>query len=209
LGILFISFGEFTMGASKYIKQTFQNEWKGSKDDNYDYSELMRKRGIEFRKEDRAVVKLEKPTNLAGARSVGYKAKQGIFVARARVRKGTGTHHRPKNKRRPKRQGQAKLSRRISTQAMAEEKVSKYFENAEALGSYKIAEDGKWHYFEVVMADRNASTIVADKNLKYLAHGHQGRAERGKTFAGGSNKITNLKNKRKIRAKKALDKHFG
>lgn len=197
------------MGASKYIKKTFQNEWKGSKDDDYNYSDLMRVRGIEFRKEDLAVVKLDKPTNLVAARSVGYKAKQGVFVARARVRKGTGTHHRPKNKRRPKRQGQAKLSRKINTQAMAEQKVSKRFENAEVIGSYKIAEDGKWHYFEVIMADRNASTIIVDKNLKYLASGHQGRAERGKTFAGGVNKIKNLKNKRKIRAKKALDKHFG
>jgi ribosomal protein L15E len=59
------------------------------------------------------------------------------------------------------------------------------------------------------MADRNASTILADKNLKYLAHGHQGRAERGKTFAGGANKEFNKKNQRKIRAKKALDRHFG
>ncbi len=197
------------MGAAKYIKEAFQNEWKGVTDNNYDYALIMRKRGIEYRNEERAVVVVEHPTNLPSARSVGYKAKQGIFVVRVRVRKGTGTHHRPKNKRRPKRQGQAKLSRKISTQAMAEQKSSKHFENAEALGSYKVAEDGKWHYFEVVMADRNASTILADKNLKYLAHGHQGRAERGKTFAGGVNKIKNWKNKVKIKAKKALDHHFG
>ena len=197
------------MGAAKYIKEAFQNEWKGTKDANYDYAGLMRKRGIEFRNDERAVVKVEHPTNLVAARTVGYKAKQGIFVVRARVRKGTGTHHRPKNKRSPKRQGQAKLSRKLNTQAMAEQKVSKRFENAEAIGSYKIAEDGKWHYFEVVMADRNASTILADKNLKFLAKGHQGRAERGKTFAGGVNKEFNKKNQRKIRAKKALDRHFG
>ncbi|MFA6064592.1 MAG: 50S ribosomal protein L15e [archaeon] len=197
------------MGAAKYIKEAFQNEWKGVTDNNYDYALIMRKRGIEYRNEERAVVVVEHPTNLPSARSVGYKAKQGIFVVRVRVRKGTGTHHRPKNKRRPKRQGQAKLSRKISTQAMAEQKSSKHFENAEALGSYKVAEDGKWHYFEVVMADRNASTILADKNLAYLAHGHKGRAERGKTFAGGANKIKNWKNKVKIKAKKALDRHFG
>lgn len=197
------------MGANKYIKQTFQNEWKGISDENYDYALIMRKRGIEFRNEERAVVKVDYPTNLPNARSVGYKAKQGIFVVRVRVRKGTGTHHRPKNKRRPKRQGQNKLSRRISTQGMAEQKASKYYSNAESIGSYKIAEDGKWHYFEVVMADRNAPSILADKNLKYLATGQQGRAERGKTFATGSNKIKNLKNKRKIRAKKRLEHRFG
>lgn len=197
------------MGAAKYIKKAFQNEWKGTKDDNYDYALLMRQRGIEYRNDERAVVKVEHPTNLPSARSVGYKAKQGIFAVRVRVRKGTGTHHRPKNKRRPKRQGQAKLSRRISTQAMAEQKASKYFENSESVGSYKVGEDGKWHYFEVVMVDRKASTIVNDKNLGYLAHGHQGRAERGKTFAGGSNKKTNLQNKRKYTKKQALKHQFG
>ena len=197
------------MGASKYIRAAFQNEWKGVKDANYDYALIMRNRGIEFRNEERAVVRVEHPTNLPSARSVGYKAKQGIFVVRVRVRKGTGTHHRPKNKRRPKRQGQAKLSRRISTQGMAEQKASKYYENAEALGSYKVAEDGKWHYFEVVMADRDSPSILADKNLKFLADGQQGRAERGKTFATGANKLKNLKNKRKIRAKKALERRFG
>ncbi|MCX6803657.1 MAG: 50S ribosomal protein L15e [Candidatus Diapherotrites archaeon] len=163
-----------------------------------------------YRNDELAIVKVDKPTNLPSARSVGYKAKQGIFVVRVRVRKGTGTHHRPKNKRRPKRQGQAKLSRRISTQAMSEQKASKYYENAEALGSYKIAEDGRWHYFEVVMADRSASTITSDKNLKWLSSGTaRGRAERGKTFAGGVNKLTNIKNKRKIRAKQALEHRFG
>ena len=197
------------MGAAKYIKKAFQNEWKGISDANYDYALIMRRRGIEFRNEERAVVKVEYPTNLPSARSVGYKAKQGIFVVRVRVRKGTGTHHRPKNKRRPKRQGQAKLSRRISTQGMAEQKASKYYENAEALGSYKIAEDGRWHYFEVVLADRNAPAILADKNLKFLAKGQSGRAERGKTYATGGNKLTNLKNKKKIRAKKRLEHRFG
>jgi large subunit ribosomal protein L15e len=197
------------MGAAKYIKQAFQNEWKGVSDTNYDYALIMRKRGIEYRNEERAIVKIDHPTNLPSARSIGYKAKQGIFVVRVRVRKGTGTHHRPKNKRRPKRQGQAKLSRKISTQAMSEQKASKYFENAEVLGSYKIAEDGKWHYFEVVMADRTASTVLNDKNLAYLADGHKGRAERGKTFAGGANKEFNKINMRKHRVKKALDRHFG
>jgi len=197
------------MGAAKYIKQAFQNEWKGVKDTNYDYASMMRQRGLEYRNDESAIKRVEHPTNLTSARSVGYKAKQGIFVVRVRVRKGTGLHHRPKNKRRPKRQGQAKLSRRISTQGMSEQKASKRFENAEALGSYKVAEDGQWHYFEVIMADRNAPTIQSDKNLSYLAHNQQGRAERGKTFAGRSNKENNKKNMRKHRAKIALDHHFG
>ncbi|MFA5357618.1 MAG: 50S ribosomal protein L15e [archaeon] len=197
------------MGAWKYIKANFQKQWKGGSDDDYNYGAMMKKRTLEYRRDERAVVKLEGPTNIPAARAIGYKAKQGIFVARVRVRKGTGTHHRPKNKRRPKRQGQARLSRRKSVQGIAEERASKKFENAEVIGSYKIGEDGQKHYYEVVLADRNAPEIVSDKNFKWLLHGQQGRAERGKTFAGRSNKLTNLKNTKKRRRKKALDRRHG
>ncbi len=190
------------MGMAKYITQTFQNEWKG-KETDYDYKSLMQKRTIEYRKEPLAVVKLARPTNLASARKNGYKAKKGIIVARVRVRKGHGTYARPKNKRRPKRQGQATLTRRKSTRAMAEERASKKFENMEVIGSYKIAEDGRKHYFEIILADRDSSVINKDKELKYLSKGQKGRAERGKTFAGKVNKETNKKVIRKKKKKKA------
>jgi large subunit ribosomal protein L15e len=191
------------MGASKYIKQTFQEEWKGSEDENYNYRAIMQARTIEYRKEPKSVVKLDVPTNIPAARKVGYRAKQGIFVVRVSVRKGSGTYHRPKNKRRPKRQGQAKLTRRINTQGMAEQRASKKFENAEVLGSYKIAEDGQKHYFEIILLDSNAKTIRKDKKLKWMVFGKQkGRAERGKTFAGRVNKEKNVKNKRKYIVKK-------
>jgi large subunit ribosomal protein L15e len=191
------------MGAAKYIAKAFQKEWKGEEDKNYNYKGIMQQRTIEYRKDNLAVVKLERPTNIVSARQAGYKAKQGVFVARVRVRKGHGTYSRPKNKRRPKRQGQAKLTRRKSTQSMGEEKASKKFENAEVIGSYKIAEDGKWHYFEVVLADRSAPSIASDKELSFLAKGQSGRAERGKTFSGRVNKEETKKEKRKKRAKKA------
>ena len=192
------------MGMAKYITQTFQKEWKGTEDKDHDYKSLMQKRTIEYRKEVQAVVKIARPTNLSGARQVGYKAKKGIITARVRVRKGSGTYARPKNKRRPKRQGQAKLTRKKSTQAMAEEKASKKFENTEVLGSYKIAEDGRSHYYEIVLADRDSSVIAKDKELRFLKHGQQGRAERGKTFAGKVNKEDNKKTIRKKKYKKGI-----
>ena len=195
------------MGLVKYVAQTFQKEWKGTADENFDYKSLMQKRTIEYRKEIKSVVKIAKPTNIASARQVGYKAKTGIIAARVRVRKGSGTYSRPKSKRRPKRQGQAKLTRRKSTRAMAEEKASKKFENMEAIGSYKIAEDGKSHYYEVILADRDSSVIAKDKELKYLKVGQKGRAERGKTKAGKVNKEENKKNARKKKKKKKAASH--
>ena len=195
------------MGLAKYITQTFQKEWKGTQDEDHDYKSLMQKRTIEYRKEVKAVVKIARPTNLASARQVGYKAKKDIIIARVRVRKGSGTYSRPKSKRRPKRQGQAKLTRRKSTRAMAEEKASKKFENTEVIGSYKIAEDGKSHYYEIVLVDRDSKVIAKDKELKYLKTGQKGRAERGKTIAGKVNKKTKKKKNRKKKKKKTPNNH--
>jgi large subunit ribosomal protein L15e len=194
------------MGLSKYISKTFQKEWAGKEDADYNYGSLMQKRAIDYRKETLSVVKIDKPTNIVSARQVGYKAKEGVFVARVKVRKGAGTHTRPKNKRRPKRQGKSKLTRRKSTQSMAEEKASKKFENSEAIGSYKINEDGRSHFYEVVLVDRMHPSIEKDKELSYLLFNQKGRAERGKTFSGRVNKEINKKVIRKRKFKKALQK---
>jgi len=195
------------MGLAKYISQTFQKEWKGVQDGEYDYKSLMQKRTIEYRKEKLTVVKIDRPTNLVSARQIGYKAKKDIIVARVRVRKGSGTYSRPKSKRRPKRQGQTKLTRRKSTRSMGEEKASKKFENMEVIGSYKIAEDGKSHYYEIVLADRDSKVIAKDKELKYLKKGQQGRAERGKTKSGKVNKKENKKVHRKKKKKRNVNNH--
>ncbi len=197
------------MGAYKQITQTFQKEWKGLKDKDYNYDRALKDRALDYRNDDRAIVKLEKPTNIPTARTVGYKAKQGIFVARVRVRKGHGVFKRPKNKRKPRNMGLNKITRMKSIRSMAEERASKHFENAEVLGSYKIAEDGQKHYFEIVLVDRNSTSIVNDKNYSWLVHGQKGRAERGKTFAGNVNKKFNKMNTRKRRAKGKLDFRFG
>jgi large subunit ribosomal protein L15e len=196
-------FGELIeMGIAKYIQDIFKKEWKGL--DN-DYKSLMQKRTIEYRKDKRAIVKVEKPTNLTSAKQVGYKAKQGIFVARVRVRKGSGTYKRPKSKRRPKRQGQSKLTRKINTRSMAEQKASNKFSNAEVIGSYKIAEDGKSHYYEIVLADREGMRIGTDPKLVFVTD-QKGRAERGKTIAGRRNKKENQKRKKKTKNKKKAQK---
>jgi large subunit ribosomal protein L15e len=192
------------MGFTKYLADILAKEWKGQKDDNYDYKSLMKQKELEFRQTENTVVRVEKPSNLVSARQVGYKAKQGIVVARVKVRKGHGTYSRPKNKRRPKRQGQAKLTRRKSTRAMAEEKASKKYENCEVLGSYKVAEDGRSHFYEIVLADRTNPAVKNDKNMKFLAKNQQGRAERGKTKAGKVNKEENKKTKAKKRKKKNI-----
>ncbi len=173
------------MGAAKHIQETFQKEFKGEKDEQFDYKALQRERLIEFRKEKRAVVRIKKPTNIARARTLGYKAKKGFVVVRVRIRKGSGLHKRPVAGRRPKRMGVKKLTRRLNTQAIAEQRVARKFRNCEVLNSYYIGDDGKSHYFEVILVDTSAPEIKSDKEINWICDKNQkGRSFRGLTSRG-------------------------
>ena len=163
------------MGAYSYIQKTMQKEY-ASRDDNY------KKRLVQMRREP-VVTRLEKPTNLARARTLGYKAKQGFVVARVRVNRGSGMQRRPVKGRRPKRMGVNKLTRGKSKQVMAEEKAQRKFKNLEVLNSYWIAEDGQHKWFEIIMVDPEHPNIAADSNVSWTAS-QRNRAHRGKTSAG-------------------------
>lgn len=173
------------MSFTKYLQQTFQQEIKGVKGKDYNYKKLHQQRLIDFRKEKSSVVRVQKPTNLARARSLGYKAKQGFVVVRVRVRKGSGLHRRPIKGRRPKRMGVTKLTRRHSIRSIAEKRASRKYPNCEVLNSYKLGEDGLRHYHEVILVDSGHPVIRKDRKLKWLAKKtHRGRAHRGLTSAG-------------------------
>jgi len=173
------------MSLTKQIKNTFQSEFAGKKDKNYNYKNIRRKRLIEWRKAKEAIVKVDKPLNLPRARELGYKAKEGVIVVRARIRKGSGLHRRPIRGRRPLRMGFKKLTRRANIRSMAEARVSKKYPNCEVLNSYKVGMDGKNHYFEVILVDISSPSIIKDKDLGWLCEPqHKGRADRGKTSAG-------------------------
>jgi large subunit ribosomal protein L15e len=171
------------MSFSKQVSSTFQKEFKKSKKgDAYDYAAIFRNRVIGQRKKDAAVVRLDGPTNIPRARSLGYKAKQGVFVVLVRVRKGSGLKRRPSSGRKPKQMGISKLTRRISRQSMAEIKASAKYPNCEVLNSYWVGEDGLNTFYEVILVDVNNPVVKSDKSLKWISSGkHRGRAERGKT----------------------------
>lgn len=169
---------------AEHVKSSFGKEFAGRKDEFYDYRKLYKERLMEFRKTDESVVRLEKPTNIPRARSLGYKAKRGFVVVRVRVRKGSGIHRRPSRARKPKRMGVNKLTRRISIQGIAEKRANKKHPNCEVLNSYFVGEDGKNKYFEVIMIDTGAPEIIADKDVSWIFSGkHHNRAERGLTSA--------------------------
>lgn len=150
------------MGMYKYIKQAFEQEYK-------DRSMILRKRITEWRKLG-TVTRIERPTNLARARSLGYKAKEGIVMARVAVGRGSRKRPHPWGGRKPAK-NVAYLSPGKSLQRQAEEKAARVFRNLEIVNSYWVGQDGVKKYFEVIMADRK------------LMPGVKGRAFRGLTSA--------------------------
>ncbi len=173
------------MSLTKEVKKTIQKEMKKSKDKEYPYAALFREKVKEQRQKSASVVRVEKPSNLPRARTLGYKAKEGFIIALTRIRKGSGMHLRPARGRRPKRMGVNKLTRRISRQVMAEQRAGRKYPNCEVLNSYWIGIDGTHTYYEVILVDVASPSIRNDKERNKIVYNkHTKRVERGLTSAG-------------------------
>lgn len=102
-----------------------------------------------------AVEKLKKPSKISTARRLGYEEKPGIVIVRVRVPKGGRRKPRPRSGRRPKHLGVVLYTPGLSRRKIAEARASRKYPNMRVLGSYKVAEDGKHLWFEVVMRDES------------------------------------------------------
>ena len=129
--------------------------------------------------------RVEKPLRLDRARALGYKAKQGFVVVRARVRRGGLRKSRFDGGRVPSKMGVNKITMRQNTQVIAEQRTAKHYPNLEVLNSYWVGEDGKHKYFEVILVDPHHPVIRSDPKLNWLCSpGNRNRVLRGKTSAG-------------------------
>ena len=152
------------MGMYKYVKKAFEKGYR-------ERSDAYRRRLTGWRKLG-TVSRIERPTNLSRARSLGYKAKKGIVMARVIVGRGQRKRPHPWGGRKPAK-NVAYLSPGKSLQRIAEEKAARSFRNLEVVNSYWVGEDGTGKYFEIIMADRGL-----------LGVRDRGRAFRGLTSAG-------------------------
>ncbi|MEK6972804.1 MAG: 50S ribosomal protein L15e [archaeon] len=171
------------MNGYKHIQETLQKEYSGAKEAGIDYKKIMRDKLFQFRNQEESITKVDKPSNIPRARSLGYKAKNGVVVVRAKVRKGSGKMPRPRAARRPKRMGTKKRTRGKSIQRIAEERAARKYPNCEVLNSYFVGQDGKCKYFEIILIDRDNPEMRADKDLSWICD-KRGRAFRGLTSAG-------------------------
>ena len=175
------------MGAYKYIRETFQQEYK-------ERSEEYRERLAKWRKEG-SIVRVERPTNIARARALGWKPKKGMFVVRVRIGKGLRKRPSPRAGRKA-RHNYRYVQPKLSHQVIAEQRAAGKHRNAELINSYWVGEDGKYKYFEVILADRESKEL--SKETKEMVK-RKGRAFRGLTSAGRKARGLRAKGKRKPR----------
>ncbi len=164
------------MGLYQHIRKVWKDPKTGLQG-------LWKERLVQWRQEP-STVKLDHPTRLDRARSLGYKAKQGIIVVRQRVMRGG--HRRPQIKRgrRPRHSGLT-LSLRKNYQQIAEERVQKKYENLVVLNSYWVGQDGNYYWHEVILVDPHHPVIQSDPRLKWIIQKkHYSRVFHGRTSAG-------------------------
>ncbi len=177
------------MGAYKYITQTLQRQYK-------ERDEAFRSKIMQWRAGP-AIARVDRPSNIARARTLGYQAKQGYVVVRARVDKGRRTRRKPMGGRKHKNNYRF-VQPQLSHQAIAEQRVNREYRNMEVLNSYWVGEDGNYKFFEVILADPSKPSVNISSAIR------QGKAFRGLTSSGNSRSPSRKKgeNKRLRRKRK-------
>ena len=144
-------------------------------------SAVWKDRLIKWRAESNAT-RIDHPTRLDRAHALGYKAKQGVFLVRVRLKRGSRRREQVQGGRRS-----AAMSMRLdlgsSYQVVAEQRAVKAYPNCEVLNSYFAAKDGNHYWYEVILVDRTHPSVLASKQLRQVAQ-HKGRVFRGLTKAG-------------------------
>ncbi len=138
--------------------------WRGRRQ----YKEqIMRQLAVKWRR-DPAILRIENPTRLDRARRLGYRAKQGFVVVRARIRRGGARKTRPVSGRRQKAMGVSKIKWAKGMKQIAEERVAGKYPNMEVLNSYFLWADGRYYWAEVLLVDPNHPSIASDTGAKWI-----------------------------------------
>ncbi|MFH1470454.1 MAG: 50S ribosomal protein L15e [Candidatus Micrarchaeota archaeon] len=157
------------MGAYEQMKKTFIGEYK-------ERPKIFKDR-VRTWKREATVTRAERPTNLARARALGYRAKLGYLIARVKISKGMRKRPKTRGGRKPSKYGRF-FSPKESHREIAERKAARRFKNCEVLNSYWVGEDGQAKFFEIILLERDRVGV------KELAKTRKGRDFRGLTSAG-------------------------
>jgi len=188
-----------TMSMYKYIRQLWKQPSKN-------LGELWRERLIAWRQEP-STVRIERPTRIDKARSLGYKAKQGYLIVRQRIMRSKRQRPKIRSGRRSKHFGRRKdIS--MSHQTIAERRVARKYVNLEVLNSYFVAKDGKFKWYEVILVDKAHPAILADHRINWIADSqHRRRVFRGLTSSAKHSRGLHQKGLGVIKARPSLRAH--
>jgi len=165
----------------KSVYNHIADQWK--KPDT-SYKSPQQQRLIQWRKEEN-FIRVDKPLRIDRARSLGYKAKPGFVVVRAKVRRGGLRKPKIKGGRKPSAKGITKITAGKSIKRIAEERTAKRYPNMEVLNSYWIGDDGKQYFYEVILVDPVHPSIMKDPKINWITNvTSKRRVLRGKTSAG-------------------------
>jgi large subunit ribosomal protein L15e len=128
-------------------------------------SPVFKQRAITWRRGP-TVTRIPRPTRLDRAKAIGYKAKQGIVVVRIKISRGGMRQKRPTSGRRPKHLGTLKIKGHFSSQDTAERRVREKFPNTQLIGSYPVYQDGRFIWYEVILADLNHPSMKASYEIR-------------------------------------------
>jgi len=152
-------------------------------------------------------IRIERPTRLDRARSVGYRAKPGIILVRQRVLRGGRQRPQIRAGRRSRHMRRMKV---LSTnyQWVAENRAGKLYSNCEVLNSYYVAQDGKHYWYEVILVDKHHPAILADPTLNWIASPkHNKRVTRGLTSAARKSRGLRRKGKGAEKVRPSKEHH--
>jgi large subunit ribosomal protein L15e len=124
-------------------------------------------RAVQLRR-DPTIMRLEKPSRLDRARTLGYKAKDGVAVVRIRVARGGMRRQRPTSGRRPKHLGVLRMKSDESVKSVAERRVGEKYPNMKVLGSYILWKDGKHAWYECILIDPLNPSVSKDYNYRRI-----------------------------------------
>jgi len=167
-----------TKGMYSYVKDAWKVPSKS-------YVKALQKDRMPVWRSEPNFLRIERPTRIDRARSLGYRAKQGFVIVRARVRRGSLRKKRFNAGRVPSKMGVNKITMDKNLRSIAEERTAKRFPNLEVLGSYWVGQDGKQKFYEIILVDPHHPAIMSDPKINWICEPqHTGRVYRGLTAAG-------------------------
>jgi len=159
------------MGLYKYLKKAWQKP-------SPEALAKLKQDMVVWRTEP-VTLRLEHPTRLDRAHSLGFKAKQGYFIVRQRVTRGGKQSPKPAGGRRSKKNTRQHVVH-VNYQTIAEQRANKSYPNCEVLNSYYLAKDGRHYWYEIILVERDHPVILADPKINWISK-QKGRVFRGIT----------------------------